>query len=126
MNENEPSLSLKASIDGKETEIKISCAELDKIFEYQKYFEYKRSQKITRPDIDDKDLLREAAKFIIECKKCSTSLLQRRLRIGYNRSAEIIDELAKMGVVSEYASGRRTALISSMEEFEEILASRKA
>ncbi|WP_275934804.1 DNA translocase FtsK, partial [Oenococcus oeni] len=45
------------------------------------------------------DLFNEASDFVIQQKKASTSLLQRRFRIGYNRAARIIDDLEAAGIV---------------------------
>jgi len=47
----------------------------------------------------DDDLYGEAKKVVIRSQKASSSLLQRRLRIGYARAARIIDMLEEDGVV---------------------------
>ncbi len=47
------------------------------------------------------ELFAEAAKIIIEGGQASTSHLQRRMRIGYNRAARLMDELTDAGVVSQ-------------------------
>ena len=66
------------------------------------------------------DLTRQAAELGIAAHKMSTSLLQRRLKIGYGRAAAIIDELEDMGVVAPPNGNRpREMLISSMEEYPE-------
>lgn len=49
-------------------------------------------------DIDD--LLEEAVRIVIDSGQASTSLLQRRLRIGYNRAARLIEQLEEQGVIS--------------------------
>lgn len=49
-------------------------------------------------DVDDA-LVNDAIKIVRESKKASTSLLQRRLRIGYSRAARIIDVLEQKGIV---------------------------
>lgn len=49
-------------------------------------------------DVDDA-LINDAIKIVRESKKASTSLLQRRLRIGYSRAARIIDVLEQKGIV---------------------------
>ncbi|MEL7597175.1 MAG: DNA translocase FtsK, partial [Clostridiaceae bacterium] len=46
------------------------------------------------------ELLDEAINIVVEVGQASTSLLQRKLRIGYNRAARIIDELEEKGVIS--------------------------
>lgn len=45
-------------------------------------------------------LLNEAVKIIAEVGQASTSLLQRRLRIGYNRAARIIEQMEQLGIIS--------------------------
>jgi len=50
----------------------------------------------------EKDSLYDDAKqMVLQHKKASTSLLQRRLRIGYNRAARLIDELEENGVIGQ-------------------------
>jgi len=46
------------------------------------------------------ELFMEARGIVIQEKRASTSLLQRRLRIGYNRAARLIDEFESMGIIS--------------------------
>ncbi|MBC2578902.1 DNA translocase FtsK [Clostridium sp. DJ247] len=46
------------------------------------------------------ELLEEAVRIAIETGQASTSLLQRRLRIGYNRAARIIDQMEERGIIS--------------------------
>ena len=48
---------------------------------------------------DDEPLFNEAVRVILESRKASTSLLQRRLKIGYGRAARIIDLLEEKGIV---------------------------
>jgi S-DNA-T family DNA segregation ATPase FtsK/SpoIIIE len=45
-------------------------------------------------------LLDEAVKIVTEAAQASTSLLQRRLRIGYNRAARIIEQMEQLGIIS--------------------------
>jgi S-DNA-T family DNA segregation ATPase FtsK/SpoIIIE len=54
-------------------------------------------RKYMRPG--DDDVMRQALEVIIIDRKASTSYLQRRLRIGYNRAAELIEEMEKRGIV---------------------------
>lgn len=50
-------------------------------------------------DVTDDPLFEEAKQFVIDCQKASTSLLQRRFSVGYNRAARMIDQLEAMGVI---------------------------
>ena len=50
---------------------------------------------------DDVDpLLNEAIEFVIKQQKASTSMVQRKFKVGYNRAARIIDEMEERGVIS--------------------------
>jgi S-DNA-T family DNA segregation ATPase FtsK/SpoIIIE len=56
---------------------------------------------------DDDELLKEAIQAVREMKKASISMLQRRLRIGYTRSARLIDELEERGIIGPAESGAK-------------------
>ena len=67
--------------------------------------------KYTQPGDDEN--IRKALEIILRENKVSTSYLQRRMGIGYNKSAEIIDKLEQRGIVSPPLAGgqKRTILI---------------
>ncbi len=54
----------------------------------------------TNKDSECDKLLEEATKIVVQANQASTSLLQRRLRIGYNRAARIIDQMEERGIIS--------------------------
>jgi len=64
-------------------------------------------------EVDDLDeLFEEAKEIILKEKRTSISYLQRRLNIGYNRAANIIEQLERMGILSTpNAKGQREILI---------------
>lgn len=65
------------------------------------------------------DMFKDAVRVVIEGRKASTSLLQRRLRIGYARAARIIEEMEEQGIVGPADGSRpREVLISSMDELD--------
>lgn len=71
---------------------------------------------------DDRDAyFAQAGKFIIEKDKASIGMLQRVLKIGFNRAARIMDQLAEAGVVGEEEGTKPRKVLMTMEEFEEIL-----
>jgi S-DNA-T family DNA segregation ATPase FtsK/SpoIIIE len=49
---------------------------------------------------EEDELLEEAIRIVVEAKQASTSLLQRKMRIGYNRAARIIEEMECKGIIS--------------------------
>ncbi|GEM05570.1 DNA translocase FtsK [Halolactibacillus miurensis] len=72
-------------------------------------------QSIEQEEMTD-ELYDEALNFVSENETISTSLLQRRFKIGYNRAARIIDSLENQGIVSgQNGSKPRTILVSKEE-----------
>ena len=63
----------------------------------------------------------EAGKFIIEKDKASIGMLQRVFKIGFNRAARIMDQLAEAGVVGEEEGTKPRKVLMSMEQFEEYI-----
>ncbi|HLR42707.1 MAG TPA: DNA translocase FtsK [Pseudogracilibacillus sp.] len=62
------------------------------------------------------ELLHEVIHFVVENGQASTSLLQRRFRIGYNRAARLIDTLEMKGIVSEQNGSKpREVLINATQ-----------
>lgn len=67
-------------------------------------------------DADD-DMFQDAVRCVIEGRKASTSLLQRRLRIGYGRAARLIETMEEQGIVGPADGARpREVLVSSLDE----------
>jgi S-DNA-T family DNA segregation ATPase FtsK/SpoIIIE len=67
-------------------------------------------------DTDD-DMWRDAVHVVLEARKASTSLLQRRLRIGYGRAARLIETMEEQGIISPADGSRpREVLVRSMDE----------
>lgn len=67
-------------------------------------------------DADD-DLWRDAVQVVIDGRKASTSLLQRRLRVGYARAARLIEAMEEQGIVGHADGSRpREVLVSSIDE----------
>lgn len=71
---------------------------------------------------DDKDTyFIEAGKLIIDKEKASIGMLQRMFKIGFNRAARIMDQLAEAGVVGPEEGTKPRKVLMSKEEFEEYL-----
>jgi S-DNA-T family DNA segregation ATPase FtsK/SpoIIIE len=68
------------------------------------------------------ELFRQAAEIVITNSAGSTSLLQRRLKIGYGRAARIIDQLHHAGVVGPADGSRAREILVSLPELDELLA----
>ena len=74
---------------------------------------------------DDKDeMLPAAIECVVEMGQASTSLLQRRLKLGYARAARIIDQMEEMGIVGPFEGSKpRQVLITKEQWLERKLAS---
>lgn len=71
---------------------------------------------------DDQDAyFVDAGKFIIEKDKASIGMLQRVFKIGFNRAARIMDQLAEVGVVGEEEGTKPRKVLMSMEQFEQYI-----
>ena len=71
-------------------------------------------------DIDSDGLdpkFREAVKVAVESGRVATSLLQRKLEIGYGRAAKIIDQMEEMGYVSAPEGNKPRKILISKEDF---------
>lgn len=65
---------------------------------------------------DDDPLYDQAVEFVIQTRKASISSVQRRLKIGYNRAARMVEEMERTGIVGPLDGGYRDVLVSSVTE----------
>ena len=80
----------------------------------------KSSSNVAGNPEDRDEFYEEAKEIVIDARKASASLLQRRLSVGYARAARILDELEAGGVISPANGSKpRDVLIKNEEEFEE-------
>ncbi len=68
-------------------------------------------------DVEQEDeLLQEAAEWILDTKKASVSMLQRRFRIGYTRAGRLMDTLEQMGIVGPAEGAKPRDILMTREE----------
>jgi S-DNA-T family DNA segregation ATPase FtsK/SpoIIIE len=74
-------------------------------------------------DMDDRDsLFEEAAHLIVQAQQGSASLLQRKLKLGYNRAGRIIDQLEAAGIVGQFEGSKaRQVLVHDIMALNELL-----
>ena len=74
-------------------------------------------------DISDRDsLFREAAEIIVTAQQGSASLLQRKLKLGYNRAGRIIDQLEAAGIVGPFEGSKaRQVIITDLVALDQLL-----
>ncbi len=66
---------------------------------------------------NDEPIFKDAVGVVIEARKASTSLLQRRLRIGYGKAARLIESMEEQGIVGPADGSRpREVLVNSIDE----------
>lgn len=120
--------------------IRLQCAfvdtpEIDKITDYigsQKAYpeaynlpEYvgEDAKSPLEDSIEDRDkLFKDAAEVIVSAQQGSASLLQRKLKLGYNRAGRIIDQLEAAGIVGQFEGSKaRQVLVQDLNALEELL-----
>lgn len=75
--------------------------------EFNEEIATKASNGTSLSDIDDRDeLFNQAARIIVQHQHGSTSLLQRKLKLGYNRAGRLIDQLEEAGIVGPYEGSK--------------------
>ena len=87
--------------------------------------EYVGEESSSSLDIDASErdaLFREAAEVIVTAQQGSASLLQRKLKLGYNRAGRIIDQMEAAGVVGPFEGSKaRQVLISDLASLDRLL-----
>ncbi|MBO4415861.1 MAG: DNA translocase FtsK [Lachnospiraceae bacterium] len=68
------------------------------------------------------ELFEEAGRLIIENKKASIGSIQRKYRLGFNRAARIMDQLAEEGVVGPDEGTKPRQILMTIEQFEALIA----
>lgn len=72
-------------------------------------------------DGDEDPMLRPALELAVNSGKISTSLIQRRLSLGYGRAAKIIDKMEQLGYVSAPEGQKPREVLISKEQFMEMV-----
>jgi S-DNA-T family DNA segregation ATPase FtsK/SpoIIIE len=76
-------------------------------------------------DVGDRDkLFREAAEVVVQNQQGSTSLLQRRLKVGYGRAARIIDQLHSAGVLGPPDGSKPRDVLVGLDQLDHICGPR--
>ncbi|MGI6151633.1 MAG: DNA translocase FtsK 4TM domain-containing protein [Christensenellales bacterium] len=77
------------------------------------------SESSSSADFED-ELLPEAVEIFLGSGQASISMLQRRMRVGYNRAARLIDIMEQMGIVSGFEGSKPRKLLIGRAQFEEL------
>ncbi|WP_461239695.1 FtsK/SpoIIIE family DNA translocase [Paucilactobacillus sp. N302-9] len=119
IDQNKPTRVQGAFISDKDVESVVDFIKKEQPAEYDDNMVVKDEELQAAEQSDDvDDLFNDAVDFVVDQQKASTSLVQRRFRIGYNRAARMIDEMEQRGIIgpSEGSKPRQVYKQSSKNE----------
>jgi S-DNA-T family DNA segregation ATPase FtsK/SpoIIIE len=82
--------------------------------------ENKKGSGASVPDNDTDPMLPEAVKCVVDCGQASTSLLQRRLRLGYARAGRLVDQMEQMGIVGPHEGSKPRQVLITYQQWLEM------
>ncbi|PKK83543.1 MAG: hypothetical protein CVT49_07885 [candidate division Zixibacteria bacterium HGW-Zixibacteria-1] len=114
-----------AYLSGDETQniVKFITDQFPKMEKVEVAVEEEESEEADDVDLDD-PLFIEAAQTVVRHKQGSVSLLQRKLGIGYQRAARLIDKLEAAGIVSAYDGSKAREVLVDSSHIEKLQSSR--
>ncbi len=101
-------------------EIKRIVKHLKDVAEPQFHPELTQLRKVDATDMPKDDLFDDAVRVVLETKRGSVSLLQRRLGVGYARASRIIEMMAGAGILGEYKGSQAREVLMTLEEYEQL------
>ncbi len=103
-----------------EMEIKRIVKHLKDVAEPQFHPELTRLKKLDASEMIKDELFDDAVRIVLETKRGSVSLLQRRLSVGYARASRIIEMMAGAGILGEYKGSQAREITMTLEEYERV------
>jgi len=103
-----------------EPEIKRVVKHLKDIAEPQFHPELTQLRKLDASEMVRDELFDDAVRIVLETKRGSVSLLQRRLSVGYARASRIIEMMAAAGILGEYKGSQAREVMMTLEEYERV------
>ncbi|MDR3242759.1 MAG: DNA translocase FtsK, partial [Clostridiales Family XIII bacterium] len=79
----------------------------------------KRRTGLNEEESDDDEFLQEAIETVVLAKQASTSMLQRRFRIGYNRAARLMDIMESRGIIGPADGSRSRSVLMTEDELKD-------
>ncbi len=71
-------------------------------------------------DGEEDEMLMEAIDVVMSCGQASTSMLQRRLKLGYSRAARIVDQMEERGIVGPFEGSKPRQILITKDEWKEM------
>ena len=117
-------------VDDDEVEAVVEFIKNGKVNEYDEaVLEEIERQAVSEKSSKDEDadeefdpMINQAIEVVVDAGQASTSLLQRRLKLGYARAARIVDQMEQKGVVGPYEGSKPRQVLISKAEFLEMQA----
>jgi S-DNA-T family DNA segregation ATPase FtsK/SpoIIIE len=103
-----------------DAEIRRIVRHLKEIAEPQFHAELTQLKKIDTSEMARDEMFDEAVRIVLETKRGSVSLLQRRLNVGYARASRIIEMMAAAGILGEYKGSQAREVMMTLEEYERV------
>ncbi len=93
--------------------------------EIERYAVESKGKKVSAMDKEDgagegDEMLPQAIEVVVEAGVASTSLLQRRLKLGYARAARIVDQLEEKGIVGPFEGAKPRKVLITKQQYEEM------
>ena len=101
-------------------EIRRIVKHLKEVAEPQFHPELTQLKRVDASEMPRDELFDDAVRVVLQTKRGSVSLLQRRLSIGYARASRIIEMMAASGVLGEYKGSQAREVLITLEEYERI------
>ncbi|MBL7107248.1 MAG: hypothetical protein ISS77_06550 [Phycisphaerae bacterium] len=103
-----------------DSEIKRIVKYLKDVAEPQFHPELQQLGKVDVSGMSRDEMFDDAVRIVLESKRGSVSLLQRRLSIGYARASRIIEMMGASGVLGEYKGSQAREVLLTLEEYEKL------
>lgn len=104
-----------------DTEIKRIVKHLKEVAEPQFHPELTQLNRLDPGDMPKDELFDEAVRVVLDSKRGSVSLLQRRLNVGYARASRMIEMMASLGILGEYKGSQAREVAITADEYERML-----
>jgi S-DNA-T family DNA segregation ATPase FtsK/SpoIIIE len=103
-----------------EMEIRRIIKHLKEVAEPQFHPELTQLRRVDTAEMPRDELFDEAVRVVLETKRGSVSLLQRRLGVGYARASRMIEMMATTGILGEYKGSQAREVLMTLEEYEQL------
>ncbi|NLH42121.1 MAG: DNA translocase FtsK [Planctomycetes bacterium] len=104
-----------------DAEIRRIVKYLKDVAEPQFHPELTQLRKVETGELPQDELFDQAVRVVLETKRGSVSLLQRRLGIGYARASRIIEMMAGAGILGDYKGSQAREVLMTIEDYEQLL-----